>query len=210
MADSEIEGSQGVGRSRALSEHLLCARLCNWHYTHHLIYSIYCYSKLFAIFFSLVQMRKSRWIPRQWVAEAGLRSASPPPRPPKQAPSGWRTAQPAPQRGVPEAGIIPAGHSSQGMLHGGGGLGAGSWRMRRNAPGIKERKSFPRRDSVRKAQREMFQENDCSGGREHLVWHHPALPAESASTLAQDPGCQQLRLPSVPSCPPSIYLASSS
>ena len=53
MADSEIEWSQGAGRSRTLSEHLLCARLCNWHYTRHLIYSIYCYSKLFAIFFPL-------------------------------------------------------------------------------------------------------------------------------------------------------------
>lgn len=104
MADSEIEGSQGVGRSRALSEHLLCARLCNWHYTHHLIYSIYCYSKLFAIFFSLVQMRKSRWIPRQWVAEAGLRSASPPPAPQNKLPVGGEQHSPLPSVGFQRQG----------------------------------------------------------------------------------------------------------
>lgn len=78
MADSGREWGWGAGRSLNPSEHLLLAGSVAG-MTHVTWFLLFIASQNSLQSFPFTQMRKPRWISRQWMAEAGLRSSPLPP-----------------------------------------------------------------------------------------------------------------------------------
>ena len=199
MADSGREWGWGAGRSLNPSEHLLLAQLSSWHDTCHLISSIYCFSKLFAIF-SLHPDEKTEVDIQTVNGRSRSQIFSTPTL--KQAPSGWWTVVPAPQCGIPEAGWQ---HPHRPCQWEEGCNWSWILKDKEKCSRQQRKQKIPKQRQCEKSTEKKVSEewhfrwqsgNQRAGlGTQDEAdrWHHPALLAPNATTLAQDPGCPQFR-----------------
>lgn len=191
-------GGQGAGRGCTLSERVLGARLCSWHYICHSIYLSLL--RILGNIFPLHRWEDQDGYPgSEWQKQVSdLRHSSSQ----NKLPVGGEQHRQLPSLGFQRQGNLCRPQQSQ---HAAKRCWHWSWifkdakkcsrkqRVPKRGPWEKHREKCFKRMAILVAENFLCGRNERCGetaGMEKAGWHHPAHPATSATILAQDSGCQ--------------------